>query len=111
MAWPVMAAACVRLGLLAAALAHGGSRALNRPDTLSYLEPGRNLLLHGSLLEAGLPAIARTPGYALFLALVGLAGPITAALTQVIISVLSVVLVWRLALAVFADRRTAMAAA
>jgi hypothetical protein len=106
-----MAVTCVRLGMLAAALAHGGSGALNRPDTLSYLEPGRNLLLHGSLLEAGLPAIARKPGYALFLALVGLAGPITAALTQVIISVRSVVLVWRLALAVLADRRTAMAAA
>ena len=111
LAGPVIAAGAVRLGLLAVALALGGSGALNQPDTYSYLEPGRNLLLHGSFVEAGLPDIARTPGYALFLALLSLAGPIAAALAQVILSVLSVVLVWRLARAVFADGRIALVAA
>lgn len=105
---PVAAAVLVRLGLLAVALAKGGSSALYRADTLSYLEPGRNLLLHGSFVEGGLPDIARTPGYALFLAAASLAGPLAAALLQVILSAFSVVLVWRLACAVFEDSRIAI---
>jgi hypothetical protein len=111
LAGPVIAAGLVRLGLLAVALARGGSGALYRADTLSYLEPGRNLLLHGSFVEAGFPDIARTPGYALFLALASLPGPVAAALAQVILSAFSVVLVWRLARAVFADSPVAVIAA
>jgi hypothetical protein len=108
---PVIAAAAVRLALLALVLARSGTSGLNRPDTSSYLEPGRNLLLHGEFVASGLPEISRTPGYPLFLALVSLAGPVTAALAQVILSVFSVVLVWRLARAVFHDGRIALAAA
>jgi hypothetical protein len=108
---PVIAAGLVRLGLLAVALARGGSGALYRADTLSYLEPGRNLLLQGRFVEDGLPDIARTPGYALFLAVACLAGPIAAALAQVTLSAFSVVLVWRLAREVFADRHIAIIAA
>jgi hypothetical protein len=111
LAGPVVAAGLVRVGLLAVALARGGSGALYRADTLGYLQPGRNLLLHGSFVEAGLPDIARTPGYALFLALASLAGPIAAALAQIILSAFSVVLVWRLASAVFAEGRIALIAA
>lgn len=111
LAAPVIAAALVRLDLLAVVLVRSGSGALYRADTLSYLEPGRNLLLHGRFAEAGLPDIARTPGYALFLALACLAGPIAAALAQVILSAFSTVLVWRLARAVFSDERIALAAA
>jgi hypothetical protein len=111
LAGPVIAAGLVRLGLLAVVLARSGNAALYRADTLSYLEPGRNLLLHGSFVEAGLPDIARTPGYALFLALASVAGPVAAALAQVILSTFSVVLVWRLARAFFADRRIPIVAA
>jgi hypothetical protein len=111
LAGPVIAAGLVRLGLLAAVLARGGSGALYRADTLSYFEPGRNLLLHGSFVEAGLPNILRTPGYALFLALAILAGPIGAALAQVVLSTVSVVLVWRLARVVLSDSRAAVIAA
>jgi 4-amino-4-deoxy-L-arabinose transferase-like glycosyltransferase len=111
LAGPMIAAGLVRLALLAVALARCGSGALYRADTLSYLEPGRNLLLHGSFVAAGVPDIARTPGYALFLAVASLAGPIAAALAQVILSAISVVLVWRLARAVFADGRIALIAA
>jgi hypothetical protein len=111
LAGPVIAAASVRLGLLAVVLARSGSGALFRPDTLSYLEPGRNLLLHGRFVEDGLPDIARTPGYALFLALMCLAGPVAVALAQVVLSAFSAVLVWRLARAVFSDGRIALVAA
>jgi hypothetical protein len=109
--WPVAAAAAVRLGLLAVAVARGGTDVLNGPDTNSYLGPGRSLLLHGSFVKDGLPDIVRTPGYALFLALMSLAGPVSAALAQVVLSLLSVVLVSRLARAVFADDRVALASA
>jgi hypothetical protein len=68
-------------------------------------------LLHGRFIEAGLPDIERTPGYPLFLALVSLGGPVAAALAHVILSLLSVVLVARLARAVFADDRIVLAAA
>jgi len=108
---PVAAAFTVRLLLLAVALAHGGVGSLYRADTLSYLEPGRSLLLHGSFVEAGLPDIARTPGYALFLAVLCLASPIAVALVQIVLSALSVVLVHRLALAVFRGPRVALVAA
>ena len=70
---PVIAAAALRLALLALLLARSGASALERPDTHTYLEPGRNLLLHGSFTAAGLPEILRTPGYPLFLALTSLA--------------------------------------
>lgn len=108
---PVLAAAAVRLALLALVVAHGGCAALSRADTQSYLLPGRNLLLHGSFAANGLPEILRTPGYPLFLALATLAGPIAAALIQILLSVLSVVLVGRLAFGVFATSRIAKTAA
>lgn len=108
---PVLAAAAVRLTLLAVLLARSGTSALNRPDTASYLEPGRNLLLHGRFAAAGLPEVERTPVYPLFLTFSSLAGPVAAALAQVALSVLSVVLVWRLARTVFRDQRIALTAA
>jgi Dolichyl-phosphate-mannose-protein mannosyltransferase len=111
LAGPVTAAIGVRLGLLAVVLTRSGTTALSRPDTDSYLEPGCNLLLHGGFAEAGLPDIIRTPGYALFLAIVSLAGPIATALTQVFLSALTVVLVWRLARGVFKNGQIALLAA
>jgi len=108
---PIAAAAAVRLALLVFALARGGSAALSRPDTHSYLDPGRNLLLHGAFAVNGLPQILRTPGYPLFLALATLVGPIAASLAQILLSALSVLLVGRLAFRVFANRRVARAAA
>ena len=108
---PVVAAAGVRLLLLGAALARTGSGVIASGDTASYLEPGRNLLLHGRFITGALPEIDRTPGYPLFLALFSLTGPATAALAQVILSAFTVLLVWRLARAVFAEERVALLAA
>jgi hypothetical protein len=108
---PVIAAAAVRLAFLALVLTRKGITGLISSDTASYLDPGRNLLLHGRFISNGLPEINRTPGYPLFLAITSLPGPVFASLAQVVLSVFSVVLVWRLARVVFADDRIALGAA
>jgi 4-amino-4-deoxy-L-arabinose transferase-like glycosyltransferase len=111
LAGPVIAAAVVRLALLAATLVRSGSGALLQTDTDSYLEPGRNLLLHGRFFADGVPDLLRTPGYSLFLAITSLAGLPAAALANVILSVFSVILVWKLGRTVFGDNRIALGAA
>ncbi len=108
---PVATAAALRLALLAATLVRTGTEVITSGDTASYLEPGRNLLLHGSFVTGALPEIDRTPGYPLFLALASLPGAAFAAFAQAILSALTVVLVWRLARAVFGDGRVALVAA
>jgi len=111
LAAPVSAAVALRVALLAATLVRTGTGIITSGDTASYLEPGRNLLLHGRFLTGVLPEIDRTPGYALFLAVVSLPGVAAAALVQVILSAFTVVLVWRLARAVFDDDRIPLTAA
>jgi hypothetical protein len=107
----VIAAALVRLALMASLSARFGTGALLQSDTFSYLEPGRNLLLHGRFMADGVPDLVRTPGYPLFLAIVSLAGMTAAALANVILSVFSVILVWRLGRTAFGDERIALGAA
>jgi hypothetical protein len=111
LAEPLIAAAVLRLALMAAMLARSGIGALSRSDTSSYLIPGRNLLLHGRFFADGVPDLLRTPGYALFLAVTSLAGQPAAALVNVMISVFTIVLIWRLGWAVFGDNRIALGAA
>jgi hypothetical protein len=101
----------VRLALLAVALARNGTGTLFQVDPGTYLEPGRNLLLHGSFAVDGLPDVFRTPGYPLFLAFTSLAGFPAAAVANVMLSVLSVLLVWKLGRAVSGDNRVALVAA
>lgn len=108
---PLAAAAALRLTLLAATLARTGTSVITSGDTASYQEPGRNLLFHFRFVTGVLPEIDRTPGYPLFLAAASLPGVVTAAVAQVILSALSVVLVWRLARAVFDDDGIALTAA
>jgi len=109
--WPVLTAAIVRFVLLAVSLAQNGSRVLFQADTVSYLDPGRNLVLHGRFIADGVPDLVRTPGYSLFLGLTSLAGLPAAGAANAALSVLTIVLVWRLARTVFADDRIAIAAA
>jgi 4-amino-4-deoxy-L-arabinose transferase-like glycosyltransferase len=111
LAWPVAAAAGMRMALLASALVRSETGVIASGDTASYLEPGRNLLLHGRFVTGILPEIDRTPGYPLFLAVASLPGAAFAALAQVILSAFTVVLVWRLARAVFGGNRIALTAA
>lgn len=113
LAFPVLTAVVVRGALLAIAyssLAAKGISPLSRGDTPTYLEAGRNLLFTGAFSVGGLPYLYRTPGYSLFLALATLPGPLFAALLQVLLSALTVVLVWRLARAVFDNERIAFLA-
>jgi hypothetical protein len=111
LAGPVISAAVVRFALLAISLARSGTSAIVTGDTMSYLEPGRNLLLHGRFVAYGFPDVLRTPGYPLFLAITSLGGLPAAAVANVILSVFSVVLVWRLGQRVFDNDRTALGAA
>ncbi|MGA2048803.1 MAG: hypothetical protein ABSG96_13990 [Terracidiphilus sp.] len=111
LAWPIITALVIRLTLLGALLFQGGSSALTKNDAASYMEPGRNLLLHGSFTADGVPDLLRTPGYALFLAITSLPGIPAAAAANVILSACSVMLVWKLALALFHDDRIAISAA
>jgi hypothetical protein len=97
--------------LLTLTLARTGARTLFTPDTASYLVPGRNLLLHARYFDDGLPLVRYTPVYPLFLALTSLPGPVFASVAQIALSVLSVVLVWRLARATFGDDRIALTSA
>jgi len=111
LAGPVIAAAVVRLTLLALIMAHSGISDLFQGDTISYLEPGRNLLLHGRFFADGAPDLVRTPGYPLFLAITSLAGFPAAAVANVMLSIFSVILVWKLGRVVFGDNRIALGAA
>ena len=111
LAGPVIAAAVVRFALLACSLFRGGTNAIIFPDTPSYLEPGRNLLLHGRFFADGVPDLLRTPGYSLFFAITSLGGLTVSAAANVILSVFSVILVWRLGRRVFDDHRIALGAA
>ncbi len=111
LAGPIFAAAVVRLTLLAVILARMGESILVQTDTKSYLDPGINLLRHGSFVADGAPDLLRTPGYPLFLAVTSFAGLRFAALANVILSVLCVLLIWKLGRAIFQDDRIALGAA
>jgi len=111
LAWPVIAAAAVRFTLLAVLIVRNGISAVKDLDTYSFLEPGRNLLLHGRFVADGVPDLFRTPGYPIFLAITCLAGLPAAAVANVILSVFSVILIWKLGRAVFDDNRIALGAA
>jgi hypothetical protein len=108
---PLIAASVIRLALMALLIARNGTSALVLGDTNSYLEPGRNLLLHGRFFADGVPDLLRTPGYPIFLALTSLAGLPAAAVANLILSVFCVFLVWRLGRAVFDDDHIALRAA
>ncbi len=87
----------VRLGIWAAYLNNPGHFFL--PDTLSYLEPGRHLLLNGSF-----PSFLRTPVYPLFLAAVSIivsSDPAILALVHIVISLITIVLIYDLSLRMF----------
>jgi hypothetical protein len=111
LAGPIIAAAALRFALLALTLLRAGTSGLASIDTYSYLEPGRNLLLHGRFFAGGIPEIFRTPGYPLFFAVTSLAGLPAASVANVLLSLFSVLLVWRLGRSCFGDDRIALGAA
>ena len=78
-------------------------------DTWSYLQPAMELITAGSFTAFGEPELFRTPGYALFLSVGLLFGHvefITIAL-QILLSCATIYLVFRIAMELFDDERTA----
>ena len=110
---PIAAGASLRFGLMFAAFALTGTRVMTQGDTVSYLEPGRSLILHGVFANNGVPEIDRTPGYPIFLMLSGMfSGNVLLAVSvQIVLSMLTLFLISRIAAMVFADRRAGVAAA
>jgi hypothetical protein len=96
---PLLTAAVLRLGLLAAAYSITGTAVIEQGDTESYLEPGRNLIFHGIFATGGQPEIDRTPGYPLFAMVSGMAfGNVLLAVTaQILLSMIALLLVRRIA--------------
>jgi hypothetical protein len=110
---PLFTAAFLRLALIFAGYSLTGTMVMMQGDTASYLEPGRNLLLHGAFFTAGHPEIDRTPGYPIFAMLTGMFfnDVLCSVIVQTIVSLLSLCLVHRIAANVFPDSRAAYIAA
>jgi 4-amino-4-deoxy-L-arabinose transferase-like glycosyltransferase len=114
---PLLVAAGLRLLLLAAALSLTGTHAITQGDTASYLEPGRNLFLHGSYSTAGLPETDRTPGYPIFLMLSGMvfgSNMVTVAIAvsmQIVLSLLTLQLVYKVGSRLFPETDAGLMAA
>ena len=111
LAAPVLAAAAVRATLAAILAAQNGTNVFFHADTYTYLIPGRNLLFHGQFMADGVPDLLRAPGYPLFLALTSLAGFPAAIALNAILSLLTIILTWKLARMVFAHEGIALGAA
>ena len=114
--WPLAAmltGTTLRVALMIAAYLLTGTQIMTQGDTASYVEPGHNLLLHGQYVSGGLPEIDRTPGYPLFTMLTGMAfdNVLLTVLAQIAVSMLSLLLVWRIAERVFPSRGAGITAA
>jgi len=110
---PLLVAAALRLGLMIAAFALTGTRVMTQGDTTSYLEPGRNLLLHGAFTTFGIPETDRTPGFPLFAMLTGMiSGNVLLSITaQTVVSLASLLLVRKIADSIFSNRNAGTHAA
>jgi 4-amino-4-deoxy-L-arabinose transferase-like glycosyltransferase len=99
----------LRVGLMLAGFLRTGTDVMTQGDTASYLLPARSLL-HGGFTSGGTPEIDRTPGYPIFLMLTGMShdNVLLAVLAQVAISILSLVLISRIAGRVFHSRTAAI---
>ena len=110
---PLLVAALLRVTLMIAAYVRTGTRVLMQGDTSSYLEPGRNLILHGAFAKSGLPEIDRTLGYPIFAEITGMAWDhvLLSVLAQIAVSLISLLLVFRLANRLFPQRNAGVIAA
>jgi 4-amino-4-deoxy-L-arabinose transferase-like glycosyltransferase len=110
--WPVAVAACLRVGLMLVAFARTGTAVMTQGDTASYVSPMLGLL-HGAYASGGVPELDRTPGFPVFLLLTGMAGGhvLLCVLCQIALSLLSVLLVSRIAGRVFGSDRAGVIAA
>jgi Dolichyl-phosphate-mannose-protein mannosyltransferase len=104
---PALTGASLRMALMLIAYARTGTQIMTQGDTASYLIPGRNLLLHGQFASGGLPEIDRTPGYPLFAMLTGMMQDniLATVFAQIVVSMLSLLLIGRIAELVFPGTR------
>jgi hypothetical protein len=58
---PLLVAALLRITLMVTAFTLTGITVRTQGDATSYLNSGRNLILHGAFITAGAPEIDRTP--------------------------------------------------
>ena len=109
----MLAGMTLRVALMVAAYLLTGTQVMTQGDTASYIEPGHNLILHGQYVSGGLPEIDRTPGYPLFTMLTGMAfdNVLLTVLAQIAVSMLSLLLIWRIAERVFPNRNAGTTAA
>ena len=108
-----VAALALRLILMIAAFFLTGTSVMTQGDTASYLNSGRNLILHGAFSAASLPEIDRTPGYPLFAELTGMLwdNVLLTVAAQILISLASLLLVHRIANRIFPNRSAGVVAA
>ncbi|MBN1475135.1 glycosyltransferase family 39 protein [Candidatus Sumerlaeota bacterium] len=107
-------ALALRLGLfIGARVATGEWDSFYQADSPSYLQPAREMVEHGTFTTHGKPEVLRTPGYPLLMVpgvLLGHPEAVTVTL-QAFLSVLTVFLVYRIALSLTGRPRVALLAA
>ncbi len=112
--WILAFALLVRaaVALVAYAIA-GDTEVFHNPDTVEYLLPAKSLLSAGSYSVGGVPEIVRTPGYFILLIPGILLGKLelVTILLQVLLSVFTVLLVYRIAFVMWDNHRVAITAA
>jgi hypothetical protein len=110
---PLLVAALLRLALVAATYARTGTQIMTQGDTASYLEPGRNLILHCIFSSAGQPEIDRTPGYPIFAMLTGMAfgNALLTVAAQILLSLASMLVLRKIADHLYPNRNIGIRAA
>jgi 4-amino-4-deoxy-L-arabinose transferase-like glycosyltransferase len=110
---PLIVAALLRIALMLAAFPLTGTAVMTQGDTSSYLQPGRNLILHGVFASSGAAEIDRTPGYPIFAELTGMLfdNVLLTVAAQIVLSLLSLLLVRRIADRIFPNRDAGIIAA
>src|SRR6266702_224546 len=110
---PMAAGAALRLVLMIIAFVRTGTEVMTQGDTASYIQPGKNLILHGIYATGGLPEIDRTPGYPIFVTLSGMlfGNVLLAVAMQIVVASISLLLVSKIAARSFPNGRTGVAAA
>ncbi len=98
---------------VASTLAVGDAGVFLFPDSAGYLRPAQELLRSGSFADSDRPEITRTPGYPVFLVPgIALGRPVLVTIAlQLILSLLTAWLVYRIAQLLFENEQAAAAAA
>lgn len=104
--YPVLVGATIRALLMFATWLRTGTRIMTQGDSQSYLEPGRNLLLHGVYSAHGQIELDRTPGYPIFVASTGAAfgNTLLTLASQIVLASLTIAVICRIATLSFPKR-------